>query len=88
MAIEYGGGTGESIEDSVIILGAKSTKEGIQAEVDHISSILGNEGFDWDLESQELLQNSGHSYDKMVVQELGELPRTFYFDITDFFGGQ
>ena len=54
--IKFSGGNGGSIEDAVIILGARHTLEGIQAEKRYISkALLRVQNIDWELKGQKLI---------------------------------
>ena len=48
--IKFSGGSGETITDAVIILGAEDTLEGIQAEKRYISkALLRVKNVDWEM---------------------------------------
>ncbi len=81
----YSGGSGEAIEDAVII-NATSSLVGIPAEYHYISSECGRRKVDWTLNLQEHIEKNGRHYDVLtVVLKSGEV-RKYYFDITKFYG--
>ncbi len=83
--IKFSGGNGGSIEDAVIIMGAKYTLEGIQAEKRYISkALLRIQNVEWELLGQQLIKKDGCYFDRLtiVVDNLQETQ--FYFDISDF----
>jgi len=79
--IKFRGGTGETVEDAVIILAAEDTLEGIRAEKRYISV----KNIDWEMKGQQLIEIDGHYFDRLtiVVDNLQE--KQFYFDISKFF---
>lgn len=81
----YRGGSGETIEDAVII-NAASSLVGIPAEYHYISSECGRRKVDWTLKLQAHIEKNGRHYDVLTVElESGEV-RKYYFDITKFYG--
>lgn len=79
----FAGGTGETIEDAVIIAGTTSTAVGIRAERQWLLERL---GFDWQLELQELIEHDGRHFDLLTVKLADGTSRGFYFDVEGFFG--
>ena len=84
--IEFQGGDGRSIEDAVIILNARSTMEGIDAEMKFIASIHGEHGRDWLKRHQSLLENEGKEFDAIDIELRDGTELTYFFNISDFFG--
>jgi len=82
----YNGGTGSTMEDSVIITSSSSSM-GVPAEYDYIRMQCGPSG--WAIENQALLDPDGpdgkHYHWFTVKMKDGTL-REFYFDISSFFG--
>lgn len=83
----YSGGDGSSLEKAVQILGAHNTSEGIAAEYRFIELLHGPRGREWIVEGQWLMrgENEGR-VDKIVIELRSGEKRTYFFDITDFFG--
>ncbi|MFX0195848.1 MAG: hypothetical protein ACFFCW_06985 [Candidatus Hodarchaeota archaeon] len=81
----FDGGTGETIEDAVII-NTTNTMVGVPAEYHYVSSKCGQQDVDWFLKSQEYMPKEGRHYDVLEIElKNGEL-KSYYFDITKFFG--
>lgn len=78
--------SGKSPEEAIVIVEAKSSREGVRAEYDYLSAEFGERGKAWQLELQQLLNHNGRVYDVMKVLLAGGKQVTLYFDITDFFG--
>lgn len=80
--ITFEGGDGSSIENAVIIKGAKNSSEGVAAESKWVNKVHPG----WKKGNQALLSEGDRSYDKIdYVTPSGEA-KEIYFDITDFFG--
>lgn len=81
------GGDGSSKEQAVII-NATSTNVGVTAEYDYIKKKYGQENVDWERESQMLTrkQLDGKIFDIVTVKLKDGSSRTFWFDITAFYG--
>ncbi|PHR73621.1 MAG: hypothetical protein COA67_02525 [Lutibacter sp.] len=85
--IKYSGGDGLSLENAIVILNAKSSRDGIPAEYAYIESVLGRKFTDWTPLGQALINEKGKSYDVITVKETSSNDEIkYYFDITDFFG--
>ena len=85
--IAYTGGDGTSIENAIIILGAKNSFEGIPAEYAYVGKLYGKRSVDWLFISQSLVNKKGKSYDVLTIQKPPSKENIIlYFDITDFFG--
>ena len=84
--ISFSKNSGESMEDAIIIMGAKGEKDGIDSEYKYLESKYGLKEIDWELELQSLLSEKGKSYDKMDIKLADGTKKTIYFDITNFFG--
>ena len=82
--VRYEGGTGESREQAVVIVGAKDIKEGVAAEYDFISENHGRKGKAWRIKGQSQAREEDKVYD-MIEIELIESQKThyYYFDITN-----
>ena len=83
--IKLQGGNGSTKEKAIEILGAKDNQEGIDAEYEIISEMLGERFIDWELIQQTLIQEEDKSYDQLEIKS-GAEHFVIWFDITDFFG--
>lgn len=81
----FSGGDGNSIETAVII-NANSTFDGIIKEIAYISSFHGDKGSGWNLKVQYLKKAGNKSYDILEVILNDGKVKTYYFDISKFFG--
>ena len=81
----YGGGNGESAENAVII-NTTTSLQGIPAEYAFVASKCGKENIDWTFESQMTLRSNDRNYDYITVQLNNGDKKSFYFDITQFYG--
>ena len=80
--ITFEGGDGSSIEQAVVIKGAKGEMEGVEAESKWVKKMHQ----DWTKGGQALMSKDGKSYDKIEYTTAKGETKTLYFDITDFFG--
>jgi hypothetical protein len=81
----YSGGDGKSIETAVVI-GARSSMVGVSAEYEYVGARHGKRNVDWKLESQALINQDGKSYDVLKINLNDGESKTYYFDITQFYG--
>ena len=81
----YAGGDGESIETAVIINTANSMI-GIPAEYKFISRRYGQKDLDWTREFQSVMRSGNRQYDVVVIKLKDGQEKSFYFDITKFYG--
>ncbi|MCF6279289.1 MAG: hypothetical protein L3J14_02970 [Flavobacteriaceae bacterium] len=85
--IKFSGGDGLSIENAIVILNAKNSREGIAAEYTYLGKILGEKFVDWTPLGQALTHKDGKSYDIITVQKKSSNEELqYYFDISSFFG--
>lgn len=80
-----GGGEGQSIETAVVI-NATSPLIGVAAEYEYVTSRHGQQNAGWSLESQALIQQNGRLYDVLNIKLSSGESRSYYFDITKFYG--
>jgi len=80
--IQYKGGNGSTKEEAVIILGAESELEGVDAEFEFIQSLHTN----FELDSQTFLDEGNKKYDILTVRLPGGTKEDIWFDISDFYG--
>ncbi len=76
---------GTSMERAVVIV-APDEMTGIRAEYDWLSQRLGVRNRDWKMEQQSLLSATGREYDRLDVRLADGTRRSYFFDITGFFG--
>ncbi len=81
----YAGGNGESIETAVIINTANSMI-GISAEYKFITSRYGQKDVDWTREIQTVMRSGNRQYDVVVIKLQDGQEKSFYFDITKYYG--
>lgn len=85
--VTFEGGDGLSMEDAVVIVGARSEMEGIRAESDWISQNYGIEDTDWIENAQYLIEGDSSYYDKLDVYLVSsDETIEIWFNIDDFFG--
>lgn len=82
--IQYSGGDGSSIEQAIIILGAESELEGVDAEYEFMQSLH----TEFELDSQTFLDEGNKKYDLLTIKLPDETKKDIWFDISDFMGGK
>lgn len=80
------GGPGRTPEEALVIHGADDEMIGVGAEYEYVALCLGQPNVDWRLHFQALMHKGGRSYDCLEVALPDGSRRTFWFDITEFFG--
>jgi hypothetical protein len=86
-SVTFSGGNGSSMENAVVINNAKGSIEGINAEYYYIGYIEGKRGVEWQMKSQSLLNENGKYYDQIdITIAKTRKKKSYYFDITGFFG--
>lgn len=83
--ISFEGGPGDCKENAVVIH-APNCIAGIMAEYKYIEDKNGVQNEDWNLIVQFKLSENGKDYDMMTIETKHGTRKSFYFDITDFFG--
>jgi hypothetical protein len=84
--IVFEGGPGNAMDNAVIIKGAQSSWQGIDAEYQYLEKRFGKRNLDWRLKEQRLLHQGKRSFDLMQIELKDGTKKDIYFDITDFFG--
>ena len=79
------GGDGSSAEEAVVI-NATSSIVGVPEEHDYIGRVCGKKDVDYTLRKQMLMSQNGRSYDVLEIEMKDGSVRSFWFDITSFFG--
>lgn len=79
------GGAGHTPNTAVVIHVA-STLEGIEAEYDYVEGVCGPKDVDWTLGMQMSISREGKNYDVLKVTLKDGTSRSFWFDISAFFG--
>ena len=80
--IQYKGGNGSSKGQAIIILGAESELEGVDAEFEFIQRLYS----DFELDSQTFLGEENKKYDILTVKLSDGTKIDVWFDISDFYG--
>jgi len=83
--ISFEGGPGDCKENAVVVH-APNCIAGIMAEYKYIEDQCGVQNQDWNLIVQFKLSGDGRDYDMMTIETKDGTRKSFYFDITDFFG--
>ena len=78
----FEGGDGSSIEQAVIVKGAKNEFEGVEAEAKWIRKVHPG----WQKGAQALLSEKKRYYDRIEYATPAGKTETIFFDISDFFG--
>ncbi|MDT8357626.1 MAG: hypothetical protein RQ758_03880 [Methanomicrobiaceae archaeon] len=78
--------TGRSMEEAIVIVDAEDHLDGIAAEYRYLAEKFGEQGKDWDLVLQSLVEKSpGVLFDMLVIGFSDGRVERFYFDIRSFF---
>jgi hypothetical protein len=80
--IQYKGGGGSSEQEAVIILGAESELEDVDAEYEYIQSLH----TEFELDSQTFVEKGNKKYDILTIKLAGGTKKEVWFDITNFYG--
>lgn len=84
--VTFQGGSGVSVDDAIIISGAKNYVDGIAAEYIYLSSHFKKPDVDWKLIKQRVGLHKNKIYDLIQIQLSDGTKRDLYFDITKFYG--
>ena len=85
--ISFSDNSGESMEDAIVIMNARTDLEGVSSEYYYLEKRFGTDAVDRDRISQYLVEDEeGRSYDVLEVHLTSGENATIYFDITDFYG--
>jgi len=79
-------GDGSSKDKAIIILGANSDLEGVDAEYNYLESLYGEQNVEWRLDEQTLINDGEKYYDVLRIEFRNQKQVTFWFDITNFYG--
>ena len=84
--IQYKGGDGSSKEKAIIILGANSEFEGVDAEYVWLEEKYGEENIEWEMIDQTLLDEGDKQFDLLKIKFSNGNTKEFWFEITGFYG--
>ena len=84
--VKLNGGDGSSKEQAIIIINAKTEREGVDAEYNYLEEILGEENIYWKFLYQHFIDDGNKQYDVLHIKFPNGEEKEFYFDITDFYG--
>ena len=79
------GGPGDSQKNAPVIQ-APDNIAGIMAEYEYLENRYGVRNVDWKLFMQSLIKGNGRSYDLLTIELKDGSRKSFYFDVTGFFG--
>lgn len=79
--IKYLGGDGSSLQQAILIRGAKGEFDGVKSEYDWLA--INRPG--WERTEVALVNNGGRVYDVLTIRKGGQTAK-IYFDITEYFG--
>ena len=80
--IRYKGGNGSTKEQAIIILGAESELEGVDAEFEFIQRLYS----DFELDNQTFISELDKKYDLLTIKLSDGTKKDIWFDISDFYG--
>jgi hypothetical protein len=83
---KYSNNSGETMEDAIVITDVANHDAGVKAEYDYIIQKHGQARVGWTMRGQALMHHNGRAYDRLEIVLQDGSPRTYFFDITGFFG--
>jgi hypothetical protein len=83
ISIEEGQGDNQK---NAIVIHAPNSIVGIMAEYKYLENQYGIQDVDWKLCMQSLIAGNGKNYDLLTIEMKDGTRKSFYFDITDFYG--
>ena len=83
--ISIKGGPGDS-QKNALVIHAPDNIAGIMAEYEYLENRYGVRDVDWKLFMQSLITGNRKSYDLLTIELKDGSRKSFYFDITGFFG--
>lgn len=81
----FAGGDGATKETAVVV-NTDKTLIGVPAEYAYVGRQCGRPGQDWEMLVQRHVPSGGRHYDVLEVRMSSGEERSFWFDITSFFG--
>lgn len=84
--VQYSSHSGESLQEAVIISKVANHSAGVQAEYDYVIKKHGQPRIGWMMQGQSLIENEGRAYDRLDIVLKDGSQKSYYFDITEFFG--
>lgn len=83
---KYSNNSGETMEDAIVITQVANHSAGVQAEYNYIIQKHGQVRQGWTMRGQALMQQNGRAYDRLEIVLADGSPKTYFFDISAFFG--
>src|SRR5271166_1017019 len=83
--IVFEGGNGDTVENAVIVRGARLDLAGTYAEFAWLAQVYGKKDLDWTLISHSHSVQGGRDIDTFVLRLRDGTSRTVYFDCTESF---
>lgn len=81
----FRGGSGESLEDALVIGGVGKQSEGLDAEYGYVSSKHGVKNKEWRLMGQTIVKEHGKIFDVLEIELIPSSEgRIYYFDVSAF----
>ena len=80
--IQFNGGNGSSKDQAIIIFGAESDSEGVDAEYRYLDLLYKG----WELDEQTLIFDKDKQYDIMSIKLPDGSKKDVFFDISGFYG--
>jgi len=81
----FSGGDGSSLDNAVVI-NVDRSRAGVRAEYFYVATHCGQPRKDWTVKQQGFRVHEGKPHDVLIVALSDGRLKTFYFDITAFFG--
>ena len=81
----FHGGSGESLDDAMVISGVSKQSDGLDAEYSFICSKYGVKNKEWRLIGQTIVQEHGKVFDVLEIELISSSERRIhYFDVSAF----
>jgi hypothetical protein len=75
-----------STAEKAVVINAISSQIGIPAEYTYLERVCGKRDKDWSLIEQRQIDQNGREYDVLEIEMKDGSVRSYWFDITSFFG--
>ena len=75
-----------STAEKAVVVNATTSQIGIPAEYTYLERVCGKTGVDYTLVEQRQMDKNGREYDILEIELKDGTVRSYWFDITSFFG--